>query len=167
VNDFWESRSYPRLPSHLEAQLKSVPASGGYYRPCDVTMQDGSVVKRVYLVPADRYIVEWGIWPGEDSAKKEIDIQSVAALRNSDFRLPLKFANQLYQAGETGMGYTIFTVQFKDGSSMATYTGNAVDFIDYPDGQGPNTVTKVIPHRGRDDPALSAAPDYHWCLYSD
>ena len=167
MREFGESRSYPRLPGHLDAQLKRVPVSGDYYRPCDVTLQDGSIVERVYVVPSDRYVLEWGIWPGEDSAKKEIDILSVAEIRNSSSRLPPKFANELYRAGESGMGYTIFTVRFKDGSSIARYTGNAIDFVDYPDGQSAETVKRIIPHLGREDPQLSQAPDYTWCLYCE
>jgi hypothetical protein len=167
MNVFGEMRSYPELPSELRAQLRNVPVSGGFYHPCDVTLRDGRTVERVYVVPAERYITEWGVWPEEDQAKSQIDLSDVAGLLDSRSRLPTKFANELYHAGESGMGYTIFTVKFKDGSSLATYTGNAVDFIRYPEGQTPETVRKVIPHLGRDDPSLSAGPDYHWCLYSD
>ena len=167
MNVFGETRSYPALPDHLKLQLKNVAVSGGFYRPCDVTLHDGSVVERVYVVPADRYIAEWGVWPAEDPAKEEVDILSVAAIRDSSSRLPAKFANELYRAGESGMGYTIFTVRFKDGSSLATGTGNAVDFIAYPQGQSSSAVKRVIPHLGRNDPQISSAPDYRWCLYSD
>ena len=165
MNDFGEMRSYPELPSELRAQLSSVPVSSGFYRPCDVTLRNGGIVERVYLAPADRYIVEWGVWPEEDRGKNAIDISDVKSIRHSKSRLRPKFANELYRAGESGMGYTVFTVVFKDGSTLATHTGNAVDFINYPEGQGPHTVKKVIPHRGRDDPSLSAGPNYHWCLY--
>ncbi|MCI3135027.1 hypothetical protein [Phenylobacterium aquaticum] len=63
------------------------------------------------------------------------------------------------------MGYTIFTVRFRDGSSIAVGTGNAVDFIDYPEGQSPEAVVGVLPHVGRDDPHLRSGPTYWWCLY--
>jgi hypothetical protein len=63
------------------------------------------------------------------------------------------------------MGYTIFTVMFQDGSDLAVATGNAVDFIEYPQGQGPSTVVGVRAHEGRDSQALSHGPKYAWCLF--
>ncbi len=165
TNVYGEKRWYPELPEYLRAQFNAVPASGGFYRPCDVTLHDGSVVERVFVGPADKYIAGWGVWPEEDDGKRSIDIFAIASIRDSRSRLRAKFANQLYRAGESGMGYLIFTVCFKDGSSMATCTGNAVDFIRYPEGQSPETVRKVIPHLGRDDPSLSKGPDYHWSLF--
>ena len=167
TNVFGKKRSYPELPEHLKAQLNAVPVSGGIYRPCDVTLDDGTVIERVFVGPADKYIAEWGVWPEEDDGKKSIDILAVASIRDSKSRLPAKFANQLYRAGESGMGYLIFTVCFKDGSSMATHTGNAVDFMSYPEGQSPATVCKVVPHLGRGEPSLRAAPDYYWSLFSE
>ena len=44
-------------------------------------------------------------------------------------------------------------------------TGNAVDFIQYPHGKGPNDVAAVLPHEGRNAQPV-AAPDWYWCLYS-
>jgi hypothetical protein len=39
-------------------------------------------------------------------------MENVAEVRDSPRRLPARFANELYQHGESGMGYTIFTVVF-------------------------------------------------------
>jgi hypothetical protein len=44
--------------------------------------------------------------------------------------------------------HTIFTVVFADGSRQAYGTGNAVDFIRYPEGKGENDVIDVLPTRG-------------------
>ena len=75
------------------------------------------------------------------------------------------FANRLYAEGESGMGYTIFTVEFRDGRSVVVGTGNAIDFITYPQGQSKETVVNVLPHVGRGDPLINRAPPFHWCLY--
>ena len=54
---------------------------------------------------------------------------------------------------------------FSDGERQACGTGNAVDFIRYPKGKGPNDVAAVLPHEGRNAQPV-AAPDWYWCLYS-
>lgn len=130
-----------------------------------VTLQDGTVLDRVYLAEAQPWFRHWGVWPEEDQGKRYLDLGSVTAIADSPSRLPAAVANTLYAEGESGMGYTIFTVQFRDGSSVAVVTGNAVDFIAYPPGQSMETVVNALPHVGRNDPHLTHAPPYHWCLY--
>ena len=64
------------------------------------------------------------------------------------------------------MGYTVFTVVFKDGTRQAYITGNAVDFVRYPEGKGTEDVARVLPHEGRNAEPIRA-PEYYWCLYSE
>jgi hypothetical protein len=80
--------------------------------------------------------------------------------------VPAKYANEVYKAGESGMGYCIFTVVFSDGSKQAYVSGNAVDFIEYPEGKGPSNVVGILPQVGRDENP-KPAPKYHWCLYAE
>ena len=159
------SHRYPSLPPELARQLSVVEATDGIYRPCIVTLHDGSMQDRVYLAEAQPWFRYWGVWPEDDDGKLSIDIRAVAAIAESPSRLPPQAANALYAAGESGMSYTIFTVEFADGSSVPIVTGNAIDFIDYPPGQSKDTVVKVLPHVGRDAPKIRRAPHYHWCLY--
>jgi hypothetical protein len=156
---------YPHLGRELTSQLMAVEESGGLYRPCKVVLNDGSSMDRVYVVDAQPWFEQWGVWPEEDGGKFSLDIRSVVRIADSPSRLPANFANQVYDAGESGMGYTIFTVQFRDGTSMAVGTGNAIDFIEYPHGQSPQTVVGILPHIGREDPKLRSGPDYRWCLF--
>jgi hypothetical protein len=161
---------YSAATLDLQAQLGRIPtACDGFlaYRPCDVVLEDGRRVDRVYVVPEEPYILSWSPWPEEDRGKNAIRIDDLAAVEESRHRLPAPFATRLYAAGESGMGYTIFTVFFDDGSRIAIRTGNAIDFIDYPPGKGPVNVVDVLPHFGRDDPDLRRGPEYSWCLYSD
>ena len=162
-------RTFPSLPDRLRAQLEAVePSGGGYepvYAPCEVVLRDGSVRDRVYLCEAQPWFDHWGVWPDDDPGKSSVAINDVMEVRDSPSRLPARFANELYQAGESGMGYTIFTVHFDDGASAAYLTGNAVDFITYPGGQGTSNVVRVSPHEGRD--AYQAGPEYAWCLFSE
>jgi hypothetical protein len=107
------------------------------------------------------------VYPENDRGKRWIRIEDVAEVQDSPTRLPARFANEIYRNGESGMGYTIFTVKFSDGLRQACVTGNAVDFIRYPLGKGPKDVAAVIPHEGRKDESLVKAPEWYWCLYSE
>jgi hypothetical protein len=162
---------YPKMPDHLRHQFAAVPPSGSpggiTYRPCDVILKNGRRVDRVYIVPEDPYIVMWGVWPEDDPGKTSVQIQDVATIDNSRHRLPPNFAEQLYQVGESGMGYLIFTVIFNDGSRLPMITGGAVDSIDYPPGKGPEDIAEVQSNVVREDPKLQDAPGYRWCLFSE
>lgn len=156
---------YPPLNSKLASQLGNVLITDNLYRPCQVILDDGTMYDRVYVVDAAPYFQQWGVWPEEDDGKRFLPVQRISKIVDSPSRLPAFAAEKLYAAGESGMGYTIFTVCFHDGTNQIVGTGNAVDFIEYPAGQSPETVSDVLPHAGRNDPALISAPDYHWCLY--
>src|SRR5207342_3105831 len=113
----------------------------------------GQLVDRVYFAEAERWFRSWGVWPDDDSGKQWLDVGDVAAVEESPSRLPPNYASQLYDAGESGMGYTLFVVSFRDGTKVPFVSGNAVDFISYPEGQSPATVAGVIPHAGRGEPS--------------
>lgn len=161
---------YPSLPPTLKSQLDLItPSVDGdlKYYPCLVRLNDGAEVDRVYFVSEAPYITHWGVYPGQDRHKTEIMVSDVASLKESRSRLPPQFASELYRAGESGMGYTLFVVVFSDGTRQAFATGNAVDFIEYPEDKGPQDVTAVIPHGGRNDNKRKSAPSYRWCIYSE
>lgn len=160
---------YPALSDSIrEALTKIVPSKAGQllYYPCRVTLESGERLDTVYIEPEKPYLRIWGVYPEEDKGKKWIRIQDVVAVEDSPVRLPARFANEIYSQGESGMGYTIFTVAFSDGKRQAFVTGNAVDFIHYPPGKGPNDVIGVEPHEGRNAEPI-VTPDWYWCLYSE
>lgn len=160
---------FPTLPDKLREDLRTItPSRDGdlTYWPCAARMKDGTVLVCVYVVPEGPYIKHWGVYPQQDRAKSYISLADVDALSESPKRLPARFANKLYKSGESGMGYTIFTVVFADGSRQAYATGNAVDFIRYPEGKGQSDVVDVLPHEGRSANPVSC-PEYYWCLFSD
>jgi hypothetical protein len=110
------------------------------------------------------------LWEGHlqtNGAKRLIRVDEVAEVRDSPTRLPARFANELYQQGDLGLEYTIFTVVFSDETRQACVTGTGVDFIQYPPGKGPRNVTAVLPHEGRRDDSLVKAPPSHWCIYAE
>ena len=160
-------KTYPEMPERLVAEFQAVTPSRDRsleYRPCELTLGSGSVVSCAYVVDAQSYIDIWGVWPDDDPGKQSVRIDEVASISESPFRLPARFASQLYSEGESGMGYTIFTVVFADGTEQAYSSGNAIDFIFYPKGKSAGDVVGIIPHKGRDAGA-KRAPQYHWCLF--
>jgi len=164
------TRSYPKLPEAIAAQILCLDPSGGTYDPvyfpCAVTLKSGDQLPCVYICEASKWFRFWGVWPEGDFAKSSVDILQVASVMPSEFALPARFANKLYAEGESGMGYTIFTVVFKDGSTVPYGTGNAIDFVTYPEGKGASDVADVLPHTGRERNDFMMCPEYTWCLYS-
>lgn len=156
-----------KLPEHLREQLDAIEPSvclDLWYRPCMARLKDGTVLPWVYVVPDPPYLAHWGIYPWADPGKRGVAVDQVASLSESSSRLPARFANKLYEAGESGMGYIIFTILFRDGSRQACLAGGAVDFVCYPEGLTADDVADVIPHEGRNAKMVNS-PDYYWCLF--
>ena len=160
-------------PELLEQLLAVEPSTDGMleYRPCQVTLRSGRVLPRVCVIDAERYMTSWGVWPEDDEHKSSVDIAEVDQIEESPVRLPAKLANAIYEAGESGMGYTIYTLLTKDRRTFPRLTGGAVDFPQLPEGLDMADVADVLPHEGRDafrermpTPDESDAP-YFWCLY--
>lgn len=161
-------RSGMRLTSHLADQLSGVPKStDGYceYAPCRVTLKSGDVLDRVYIVERAAFRRTWG------ETEATVLVDDIERIEDSPVRLPVRWANVLYEAGESGMGYTLFTARLRDDSTLPFVVGNAVDFPNWPPDTGPADVVDVEPHGGREvfrhrppGPYESSA-EYAWCLY--
>jgi hypothetical protein len=167
---------YPPLSSELREQLALIePSHDGplEYRPCKVTLDGGEEQDFVLFVRAADYFVLWGVWPVNDSQKRSVAVERVVSIRESSYRLPPALANALYEVGESGMGYFVFTVLVRDGRRLPFVTGGAVDFPALPLGVTTNDIVDVFPEVGRDQfrdrgplPEESTA-NYFWCLYAD
>lgn len=158
---------YGPISSFLYGKLQQITpsrADGLSYYPCLVRMKDRTVHERVYVMAASDYIKIWGIYPEDDPGKRAVPIDDVADLGESPLRIPPLLANELYDAGESGMGYRTFRVKFRNGSTRSYLTGGAVDFIPLPTGLTTKDVVAVEPHRGRGDTAMSGSP-YAFCLF--
>ncbi|HLA93869.1 MAG TPA: hypothetical protein VJO36_10070 [Actinomycetota bacterium] len=146
---------------------------GFEYRPCQVVLRTGEVVDRVYVSDARSYINRSGSWPWEATGVLYIPIAEISEIRPSPSRIPARFANEMYRAGESGMGYFVYTLVLRDGRRLPYVTG-AVDFPNLPRGVSPAHIVDLLPHVGRselqpeghwtDDPHQQGA-DYHWSLY--
>lgn len=161
---------YSTLLPHVREALTNIePSRDGklVYYPCRAVLKSGEVFDTVYIVSEKPYVKHWGVYPESDLGKRWVRMEDIAEVQESPTRLPARFANEIYRNGESGMGYTIFTVVFADGVRQGCATGNAVDFIQYPIGKGPKDVVAVIPHEGRRDDSLVKSPHWYWCLYSE
>ncbi len=159
-----------KIPESLYKQLSRVAPSRNWameYRPCLVTLKDRRKIDCVYVVPEQLYVQHWGAFPEDDSGKQSLQIEDVSEIEESSSRLPAKIANEIYEAGESGMGYCIFTLVFKDGTSQAYFTGNAVDFVPFPTDKVAEDIEKVLPHEGRQAENWMDGLRYYWCIYSD
>jgi hypothetical protein len=148
----------PSVLAQVRAILPSTHGRLPYY-PCQVRLRDGSVRDRVYLIDAEAFAATWGFSP----TRVVVQASEVVAVAESHERLPRAFADILYAADESGMGYCLFTLQFRDGSEQVYLTGNAVDFLPYPSGQTATDVTGVVPHQGRKAASRLEGLPYDWC----
>jgi hypothetical protein len=160
-------KTYAPLSPDLRAQWEAIAPSHSQnleYRPCSATLKSGEVIPCVYVCDAQAYISIWGVWPEDDHGKQHIRVEDIAAIAESALRLPVVFANELYRAGESGMGYSVFTVVFSDGAEVSYVSGNALDFVSLPNGKRMADIVRVLPHKGRDQHPLGGLK-YHWCLF--
>jgi hypothetical protein len=164
---------YAPISEDLREELERVAPSSDVdceYRPCRVRLLNGEVRDFVYVIDANAYIRAWGVWPKDDEAKDEVSIEDVVAIEESPHRLPASLANKLYEWGESGMGYTLFTVVLRDGRRLPRVTGNAVDFPALPDGVTSGDIVDVE-RTGRDvfvdrmPRADERTARYAWCIY--
>ncbi len=161
-------RVYPELTPQLGDAWRAVmPSHCGRleYRPCSVHLADGSTEDCVYVMHAQMYISQWGVWPDQDSWKQNVPIERVVSLRESPYRLPAHIADQIYGFGETGMGYIAFTLIFADGTTAKYAPGDAVDFVELPEGKSASEIVSVEPHGGGPVCPTNRGIRYAWCLF--
>ena len=108
-----DTKLSPVLLQQLETVEPCIKDRARYY-PCRVGLKDGKTLDQVYLVEAPDFkrcflrerpeeiipAIPW-ISPGD-----------LTFMKDSPVRLPARFANEIYRAGESGMGYFLFTVVF-------------------------------------------------------
>ena len=94
-------------------------------------------------------------------------LRGVVAILETNDRLPAALATRLYEAGESAMGGTWFTVTLDDGRRYGLSTGNMIDILVLPEGVVPSMVVDVTPHdEGEGLPRLDFPSDSAWCLYT-
>lgn len=150
-----------RLHDSLLLITPSKDLNGFLYRPAVLTLKSGQTVPRAYVSDAKTYERVWG---PDWKTRSYVPIAQIDSIAECQGRLPPALTNTIYQAGESGMGYCIFTLEFNDGSRVPFGAGNAVDFPDLPSGKSPQDVVAVHPHQGRGEWTRKAL-DYQWALF--
>ena len=131
------------ISKELTAALRAIEPShcyGKLLRPCTVVLRNGTtIVRALASEDAPGLRTDWRIHRDE-----------IAEVRPYPFRMPAHLATKLYSAGESGMGYEIFTMDLRSGQRLVFITGNVVDFPDLPEGVTADDILDVHPHKGRE-----------------
>lgn len=109
--------------------------------PCSIELTDG---------PGSELALAWENRRFGD-AGKWINPQRIASVSACPKRMPAHFARLIHDAGESGMGYHIYVVQLRDGTSFVHTAGNLViDLVNLPAGYLSEDIVGVRPHEGRE-----------------
>ena len=169
--------TYPTISDKLASQLAEIEPSGDgrrEFKPCRAVLRDGGVLDRVIAAPAlenTRPSTDEG-WTAltSEANQTSVSIRDVVGFEPTTARLPAQLANKVYEAGESGMGYTLFVVVLRDGSQLPFVSGWIADFPNLPPGVGTEDIVDVLPHAGREHFQQPLSPEramavHHWCRY--
>ena len=126
------------LPEDVRRQLAEVEPSMDTYGvrlyPCSARLYNGTLLTCVYFVDAGSFKRLWGAARPEEvpGGKPSVSPDQVASVLECPLRLPARFANEIYRAGESGMGYFDFCLVFSWWCRRDYLVGNFVDFLEYP-----------------------------------
>jgi hypothetical protein len=145
----------------------SVTTYGIQLYPCSARLRDDTVLKCVYFVDAAAFRRFWGRDRPEDvpGGKQSISPSQVVSIKESPLRLPARFANEIYRAGESGMGYFDFCLVFSWWCRRDYVVGGLVDFLEYPRWRGPSDVKRVILYRNKRK--VRRTPEAWWCILAE
>jgi hypothetical protein len=131
--------------------------------PCSARLDDGTVQKCIYFVARETSKRLFGQERPEDiPGFPWVSPEEIASVAESPFRLPARFANQIYRAGESRMGCYIFTLVFSAWCKRHYLVGGFVDFLLFPRGRTPLEIREVLLHRGAK--RSTPVPPYKWCI---
>jgi hypothetical protein len=151
----------------LRRQLGSIELSvdfdGFIVAPCSVRLADGRHLDCVYAMTAQESLKGGLISRLEMSGLGRINADDVAAIAASPRRIPRSFATTLRSAGESGMGYWVFTAVFS-WWRRKEYVQSFLDFLEYPAGMGPANLRSVLPNKGSRNLAAVSRLELHWCV---
>jgi hypothetical protein len=154
----------PKAQNDLDLIEVSVLPSGPVIYPCSARMLNGATCECVYFVEIACFKQLFrGLGPESMRSLLWISGQEVIDIEESPARLPARFANKIYQAGEHWGSYS-FTLIFSWWCRPDYLVGGFIDFLTYPSGRRPADVKEVILYRRhkRATPVRQA----YWCVFS-
>src|SRR5262249_16120140 len=109
--------------------------------PCSIELTDGRAFD-LALAWENRRFGDAGDW---------VNPQRIRRVSACLKRMPARLARVIHDAGESGMGYHIYVVQLRDGTSFVHVAGNLViDLVNLPAGYSSEDIVSVRPHEGRE-----------------
>ena len=104
--------------------------SGAVLYPCSARLVSCELIPCVYFIEASqfKYVFAESL-PPQDSI---ISASDIAAIDESAYRLPARYASNIYQHGESGFGYYLFRLTFSWWARRDYLVGGFVDFLRYP-----------------------------------
>jgi hypothetical protein len=142
------------------------PCSAHLVYPYSAHMGEAGLLKCVYFADWTAFTRLHGEEEPPDRVypSRCIAADQVASIGLSPYRLPARFANQIYQRGESGMGWNGFTLVFSWWCRSHYIVGSLVDFLGYPLWYSPEDVKEVLLYdrkkRGR------SSLDSYWCVFT-
>ena len=158
------------LSEDLQRQLAmiepTITESGVRLYPCAAKLKDGTLRDCVYLVDAASFLCLTTFrHPADMTDVRWLSPSDLAWINDSPWRLPARFAKQIHEAGESGMGHRVFTVVFS-WWCRRVYVQSVVDFIEYPPGKNGSKIKAVLPHIGERKAGANSQPSVYWCVFS-
>jgi len=135
-----ESLPINLAPAEFLQQLDAI-GPGVWGTLCEVTLDDGRSFDHCLAWENPRFS-DKGNW---------ISPEHVMEIRACRCRMPVKFAQLVQRAGESGMGYHIYVVELADKTSFVHLAGGLdIDLLNLPEGYSDQDVVNVLPHEGRE-----------------
>ena len=155
----------PDLATQLTLVRPSVSLRGFEYRPCEVEMSDGSINSYVYVADSVSYFPEWGVDPEDYPGKSSVSVEDIASIKESPYRLPPSIATEvLHRPG--GMEKTGgFYLRLKGDRYLHCNTGDAVDFLEWPEGVTPSQVTELLDGPVYGQRLEASGAKFWWALF--
>ena len=108
---------------------------------------DGDVDCGVHIEPSDNLVRLGAVREitEEQTLQAFVKVEDVAAIDQSVEQTPLNVYRKIREAGETGMGYYIFSLRLSDGRSLKCFSGGGFEFLRLPSGVAPHMIQDVTP----------------------
>jgi hypothetical protein len=128
-------------------------------------MKDGSINSYVYVADSVSYFPQWGVDPEDDPGKSSVSIADISRIKESPYRLPPAIASEvLHHPGGMEKSGGFFLGLGGD-RYLHCSTGDAVDFLDWPEGITPAQVTGLLDGPGSGERLEVSGAKFWWALF--
>lgn len=140
----------------------SFPTLEDPYHAARVVTTNGQTHSNVSFVSQKNYLEIWGPDPDRDYILPS-QVRTISASPN---QLPPRYADQIYSHGESGMGFVVFRLGFRDGTHADFSSGGLAEFVMLPSGYTFEDIVGVKFPTSWEEASLRHVPSYYWCVFS-